>query len=128
MVIAYCIGYLATFAPVPAGVGVPDSGLVGALILCGFPATASVGAVFVYHAISIWGAGIGRPHRAALDPASGTETGDRPGAETDRALGATSSSVVETALEPNERDDGIRRQWAVVVCGLRFVVGMVVGA
>jgi uncharacterized membrane protein YbhN (UPF0104 family) len=32
---------------------------VGALMLYGLPATASVGAVFVYHAISIWVPGLG---------------------------------------------------------------------
>ena len=59
MLIAYCIGYLATIVTVPAGLGVPDSGPVGALIFCGFPATGSVGAVSVYHASSIWVPGLG---------------------------------------------------------------------
>ena len=54
VLIAYCIGYLATAIPMPAGLGVLDSGLAGALILYGLPATASVGAVLVYHAISLW--------------------------------------------------------------------------
>ena len=59
VLIAYCIGYLATAVPIPAGLGVLDSGLAGALVLYGLPATASVGAVLVYHAISIWVPGIG---------------------------------------------------------------------
>ena len=59
MLIAYCIGYLATAIPVPAGLGVLDAGLAGALVLYGLPATASVGAVLVYHAISIWVPGLG---------------------------------------------------------------------
>jgi uncharacterized membrane protein YbhN (UPF0104 family) len=59
VVIAYCIGYLATLAPMPAGLGVLDSGLAGALVLYGLPATASVGAVLVYRAISIWVPGAG---------------------------------------------------------------------
>jgi uncharacterized membrane protein YbhN (UPF0104 family) len=59
VLIAYCIGYLATAVPMPAGLGVLDSGLAGALILYGLPATASVGAVLVYHAISIWVPGMG---------------------------------------------------------------------
>jgi len=59
VLIAYCIGYLATAVPMPAGLGVLDSGLAGALILYGLPATASVGAVLVYHAISIWVPGLG---------------------------------------------------------------------
>lgn len=54
VVIAYCIGYLATMVPMPAGLGVLDSGLAGALVLYGFAPAASVGAVLVYHAISIW--------------------------------------------------------------------------
>lgn len=59
VLIAYCIGYLATAVPIPAGLGVLDSGLAGALILYGLPATASVGAVLIYHAISIWVPGLG---------------------------------------------------------------------
>jgi uncharacterized membrane protein YbhN (UPF0104 family) len=59
VLIAYCIGYLATAIPIPAGIGVLDSGLAGALVLYGMPATASVGAVLVYHAISIWVPGFG---------------------------------------------------------------------
>jgi uncharacterized membrane protein YbhN (UPF0104 family) len=59
LVIAYCIGYLATMIPMPAGLGVLDAGLAGALVLYGFRPTASVGAVLVYHAISIWVPGLG---------------------------------------------------------------------
>lgn len=59
VLIAYCIGYLATAVPMPAGIGVLDSGLAGALVLYGLPATASVGAVLLYHAISIWVPGFG---------------------------------------------------------------------
>jgi len=59
VLIAYCIGYLATAVPIPAGLGVLDAGLAGALVLYGLPPTASVGAVLVYHAISIWVPGLG---------------------------------------------------------------------
>jgi uncharacterized membrane protein YbhN (UPF0104 family) len=59
LVIAYCIGYLATTIPVPAGLGVLDSGLAASLVLYGFSPAASVGAVLVYHAISIWVPGLG---------------------------------------------------------------------
>ncbi len=59
VLIAYCIGYLATAIPMPAGLGVLDAGLAGALVLYGLPATASVGGVLVYHAISIWVPGLG---------------------------------------------------------------------
>jgi uncharacterized membrane protein YbhN (UPF0104 family) len=59
VLIAYCIGYLATAVPMPAGLGVLDSGLAGALVLYGLPAPASVGAVLVYHVISIWVPGSG---------------------------------------------------------------------
>ena len=58
-VIAYCIGYLATAMPMPAGLGVLDTGLAAALVLYGLPPAASVGAVLVYHAISIWVPGAG---------------------------------------------------------------------
>ncbi len=58
-VIAYCIGYMATAIPMPAGLGVLDTGLAAALVLYGLPPAASVGAVLVYHAISIWVPGLG---------------------------------------------------------------------
>jgi uncharacterized membrane protein YbhN (UPF0104 family) len=59
VVIAYCIGYLATAVPMPAGIGVLDSGLAASLVLYGLPPAASVGAVLVYHAIAIWVPGLG---------------------------------------------------------------------
>jgi uncharacterized membrane protein YbhN (UPF0104 family) len=59
LVIAYCIGYLATTIPIPAGLGVLDSGLAAALVLYGLSPAASVGAVLVYHAISIWVPAVG---------------------------------------------------------------------
>jgi uncharacterized membrane protein YbhN (UPF0104 family) len=54
LALAYFIGYLATMIPMPAGLGVLDSGLAGALVLYGFSPVASVGSVLVYHAISVW--------------------------------------------------------------------------
>jgi uncharacterized membrane protein YbhN (UPF0104 family) len=57
--IAYCIGYLATMVPMPAGLGVLDSGLAGSLVLYGMHPSAAVGAVLVYHAIAIWVPGLG---------------------------------------------------------------------
>jgi hypothetical protein len=59
LLIADCIGYLATAVPMPAGLGVLDSGLAGALVLYGLSAPAAVGAVLMYHAISIWVPGLG---------------------------------------------------------------------
>lgn len=59
VVIAYCIGYLATMIPMPAGLGVLDSGLAGSLVLYGLSPAAAVGAVLVYHAISMWLPGTG---------------------------------------------------------------------
>jgi uncharacterized membrane protein YbhN (UPF0104 family) len=59
LAVAYFIGYLATMIPVPAGLGVLDSGLAGALVLYGFSPAASVSAVLVYHAISVWVPGLG---------------------------------------------------------------------
>lgn len=59
LAVAYFVGYLATMLPVPAGLGVLDSGLAGALVLYGFSPAASVGAVLVYHAISVWIPGLG---------------------------------------------------------------------
>jgi len=59
LIIAYCIGYLATVIPMPAGLGVLDSGLAACLVLYGMSPAASVGAVLVYHAIAIWVPGAG---------------------------------------------------------------------
>jgi uncharacterized membrane protein YbhN (UPF0104 family) len=59
MALAYFIGYLATMLPMPAGLAVLDSGLVGALVLYGFSPVASVAAVVVYHAISVWVPAVG---------------------------------------------------------------------
>jgi uncharacterized membrane protein YbhN (UPF0104 family) len=54
LAVAYFVGYLATMIPMPAGLGVLDSGLAGALVLYGFSPAASVGAVLAYHSIAIW--------------------------------------------------------------------------
>jgi uncharacterized membrane protein YbhN (UPF0104 family) len=59
LAVAYFIGYLATMIPIPAGLGVLDSGLAGALVLYGYSPAASVGAVVAYHAISVWVPGLG---------------------------------------------------------------------
>jgi uncharacterized membrane protein YbhN (UPF0104 family) len=77
LALAYFIGYLATVIPVPAGLGVLDSGLAGALVLYGFSPAASVGAVLVYHAMAVWIPGLGGliawlPTRArSFKPAAG---------------------------------------------------------
>ncbi|HTW13332.1 MAG TPA: lysylphosphatidylglycerol synthase transmembrane domain-containing protein [Solirubrobacteraceae bacterium] len=54
LIVAYCIGYLATLIPMPAGIGVLDSGLSGSLVLYGVAGPAAVSATLVYHAVSIW--------------------------------------------------------------------------
>jgi uncharacterized membrane protein YbhN (UPF0104 family) len=92
--IAYCIGYLATAVPMPAGLGVLDSGLAGALVLYGLPATASVGAVLVYHAIAIWVPGLG-----ALIAWVSTRRGEpitRPSIRPPRLGGLTLADATET--------------------------------
>jgi uncharacterized membrane protein YbhN (UPF0104 family) len=90
LAVAYFIGYLATMVPVPAGLGVLDSGLAGALVLYGFSPAASIGAVLVYHAISVWVPGLGGlvawlPTRA---PARGDVAVAAAPAETEAALAA----------------------------------------
>jgi lysylphosphatidylglycerol synthase-like protein len=54
IVLAYQIGYLANFVPVPGGIGVLDAGLVGMLVLYGVNATDATAATIVYHAIALW--------------------------------------------------------------------------
>jgi uncharacterized membrane protein YbhN (UPF0104 family) len=111
LAVAYCIGYLATMIPIPAGLGVLDSGLAGALVLYGFSPAASVGSVLVYHAISVWVPGLGglvawlptraRPaNRPAAPPVAETAgalliANDRPAEGTRRHL--VQASQPETA-------------------------------
>jgi uncharacterized membrane protein YbhN (UPF0104 family) len=54
LIVAYLAGYLANAVPIPGGIGVLDSGLVGALTLYGLPVTHAAAAVLVYHAIAFW--------------------------------------------------------------------------
>jgi len=59
LAIAYCIGYLTTAVPIPAGLGLLDAGLAASLVLYGLSPSASIGAVVVYHSIAIWVPGLG---------------------------------------------------------------------
>jgi uncharacterized membrane protein YbhN (UPF0104 family) len=54
LMIGYLVGYLATTVPVPAGIGVLEGGLAAILVLYGTPATRTIAAVLVYHAIAFW--------------------------------------------------------------------------
>jgi len=92
LAVAYFIGYLATMIPIPAGLGVLDSGLAGALVLYGFSPAASVGAVLVYHAIAVWVPGLGGllAWLPARSRATESPTPARPAAEPDAALAPSS--------------------------------------
>jgi hypothetical protein len=52
--LAYQIGYLSNFIPVPGGIGVLDGSLVGILVLYGVAGTVATAATLVYHAIALW--------------------------------------------------------------------------
>lgn len=54
IVLAYQIGYVSNFVPIPGGIGVLDASLVGMLAIYGVPATAATAATVVYHAIALW--------------------------------------------------------------------------
>jgi hypothetical protein len=54
VVLAYQIGYLSNFIPVPGGIGVLDGSLIGMLVLYGLGGTVATAATLVYHAISLW--------------------------------------------------------------------------
>ncbi|HUA47280.1 MAG TPA: lysylphosphatidylglycerol synthase transmembrane domain-containing protein [Solirubrobacteraceae bacterium] len=56
LVLAYLIGYMSNMIPipVPGGIGVLDTGLLGALVLYGSPAAPAAAAVLLYHAIALW--------------------------------------------------------------------------
>ncbi len=54
LVLAYQIGYLSNFIPVPGGIGVLDGSLIGMLVIYGVGGTVATAATLVYHAISLW--------------------------------------------------------------------------
>jgi uncharacterized membrane protein YbhN (UPF0104 family) len=54
VVLAYQIGYLSNFIPVPGGIGILDGSLIGMLVIYGLGGTVAAAATLVYHAISLW--------------------------------------------------------------------------
>ncbi|MBV9817716.1 MAG: flippase-like domain-containing protein [Solirubrobacterales bacterium] len=54
IVLAYQIGYLSNFVPIPGGIGVLDGSLIGMFALYKVSATAATAATVVYHAIALW--------------------------------------------------------------------------
>jgi uncharacterized membrane protein YbhN (UPF0104 family) len=54
IVLAYQIGYLSNFIPVPGGIGVLDGSLIGMLVIYGLGGTVATAATLAYHAISLW--------------------------------------------------------------------------
>jgi uncharacterized membrane protein YbhN (UPF0104 family) len=54
VVLAYQIGYLSNFIPVPGGIGVLDGSMIGMLVIYGVGGTVATAATLVYHAISLW--------------------------------------------------------------------------
>jgi uncharacterized membrane protein YbhN (UPF0104 family) len=54
IVLAYQIGYLSNFIPIPGGIGVLDGSMIGMLVLYGIGGTVATAATLVYHAISLW--------------------------------------------------------------------------
>jgi uncharacterized membrane protein YbhN (UPF0104 family) len=54
IVLAYQIGYLSNFVPIPGGIGVLDGSFVGMFVLYGVLASQATAATIVYHAISLW--------------------------------------------------------------------------
>jgi uncharacterized membrane protein YbhN (UPF0104 family) len=53
IVMGYLVGSLAAAFPVPAGLGVVEGGLIGALVVYGAPAAPATGAVLLYRGISL---------------------------------------------------------------------------
>jgi uncharacterized membrane protein YbhN (UPF0104 family) len=54
IVLAYQIGYLSNFVPIPGGIGVLDGSFVAMFVLYGVAASKATAATVVYHAISLW--------------------------------------------------------------------------
>jgi uncharacterized membrane protein YbhN (UPF0104 family) len=52
--IAYLIGQLGNWIPVPGGIGGVELGLVGALVVFGLPAVTATAAVLLYRVIELW--------------------------------------------------------------------------
>jgi uncharacterized membrane protein YbhN (UPF0104 family) len=52
--LSYQIAQLATWVPVPGGIGALDGGLIGMLLLYGAPAATAAAAALVYHALMFW--------------------------------------------------------------------------
>jgi uncharacterized membrane protein YbhN (UPF0104 family) len=59
VVLAYQIGYLSNFIPIPGGIGVLDGSMIGMLVLYGVGGTVATAATLVYHAIALWVPAIG---------------------------------------------------------------------
>jgi Lysylphosphatidylglycerol synthase TM region len=53
VVMGYVVGSLAAALPIPAGLGVLEGGLIGALVLYGAPAAPAAAAVLLYRGISL---------------------------------------------------------------------------
>ena len=51
---AYLIGQLGNWIPIPGGIGGVELGLVGALVLYGLPAVTATAAVLLYRVIELW--------------------------------------------------------------------------
>jgi uncharacterized membrane protein YbhN (UPF0104 family) len=51
---AYLIGQLGNWLPVPGGIGGTELGLVGALVLYGMPVLTATTAVLLYRVIELW--------------------------------------------------------------------------
>ena len=54
VVLAYQIGYLSNFIPVPGGIGVLDGSMIGMLVLYGAGGTVATAATLAFHAIALW--------------------------------------------------------------------------
>jgi uncharacterized membrane protein YbhN (UPF0104 family) len=54
VVLAYQIGYLSNFIPIPGGIGVLDGSMIGMLVLYGVGGTVATAATLAYHAIALW--------------------------------------------------------------------------
>ena len=53
LAMAYLVGQLAGEIPIPGGIGVVDGGLIGAMVLYGFPTTLATASSLAYHAIAL---------------------------------------------------------------------------
>jgi hypothetical protein len=103
VVMGYVVGSLAGALPIPAGLGVLEGGLIGALVICGAPAAPATAAVLLYRGISLGvpvRARRPRMHAPPEKPAASPRPARRTRPRSAGARGGTAGRFVVTGRGP----------------------------